>query len=355
MTAKKLFYKSLFCSVITCFVFFVSIFVINANESKTLINSSNKQNEQLNNNESKKQDSFDKDVILQSSNFNNKEEEEFRRKLDNLNEEKDTNDDTLSKEQIEDFRKTLKTDYSEEYSKYIKLGKDRRGEQKKSKINIQVVDVKNTKLGSSRIYMQTAYKCFMEKKYELAVFYYKKSVDDNNKNYEGLFGLATSYLMLKQYEQAIEIYVKLISNNYSRKQVINNLFIALQYKTYKYALGVLSEINTKTPGYADILAQIGVIYIRLGDNNKAIATLNRANELSPYNSLISYNLGLCYDKENNYDFAKHFYEQAIRNDISEIISSSDYSNLIKRVEQLDKKIKEEVENITTKNKKNRKK
>lgn len=356
MIVKKLFYKNLFFSIFISFAFFTSIDIVKANESE--LQTSGKKEELIDNN-IVKQAINDDNVVLQKDDDvdNYKNDEELKTKLDNLNEEKDGSSDILSKDQIEDFRKVLKTDYREEYSKNIRMGKDRySSEPKKSKkMDIKVVDAKSTKLGSSRIDMQTAYRCFMDKKYELSIYYYQKSIKENNKNYEGQFGLATSYLMLKQYDQAITEYVKLISNNYSRKQVINNLFVALQYKTYKEALGVLTDINAKTPGYADILAQIGVIYIRLGDNTKAIATLNRANELSPYNSLISYNLGLCYDKEKNYDFAKHFYEQAIRNDISEIISSSDYSDLLKRVEQIDKKIKEEIEMITAKNKKNRKK
>ncbi len=348
--------KKLFVSIFVFFVFLTSISVVKANESE--LQTSNKKEELIDSNIAKKEISGGVVVSSNENNIdNNSNDEELKNKLDNLNEERDRELGALSKAQIEDFRKTLKTDYREEYSKNVRLWNEHYSDKthKIKKMDIKVVDAKNTKLGSSVIDMQTAYTCFMDKKYELAIYYYKKSIKENNKNYEGQFGLATSYLMLKQYDQAIAWYVKLISTNYSRKQVVNNLFVALQYKTYKEALDVLTEINSKTKGYADILAQIGVIYIRLGDNNKAIATLNKANELSPYNSLISYNLGLCYDKENNYDFAKHFYEQAIRNDISEIISSSDYANLLERVQQIDKKIKEEIDMITAKNKKNKKK
>ena len=181
--------------------------------------------------------------------------------------------------------------------------------------------------------------------------YYKKALKNNNGNNEAKFGLATTYYMLMQYDQAIEIYSDLIINRYAREKVVNNLLFALQHKAYKDALDVLLYINDNSKGYSDILAQIGLIYVHLGDINKALSALNRANELAPSSALVSYNLGIVYDKQNNYDYAKHFYEQAVRNDISEIISVKDFKSLSKRIEQLNEIIKKEVDKLVKANKK----
>ena len=258
------------------------------------------------------------------------------------------NNNQLTNQQINDFRKEMKG-YDEIYSKNVKVGSINSGGNKK--IDIKVKSAKDSKEGLSSIDIRKAYDCFVNKQYELAVMYYKKALKNNRGNNEAKFGLATTYYMLMQYDQAIEIYSDLIINRYAREKVVNNLLFALQHKAYKDALDVLLYINDNSKGYSDILAQIGLIYVHLGDTNKALSALNRANELAPSNALVSYNLGIVYDKQNNYDYAKHFYEQAVRNDISEIISVKDFKSLSKRIEQLNEIIKKEVDKLVKANKK----
>ncbi|MBQ7552521.1 MAG: tetratricopeptide repeat protein [Rickettsiales bacterium] len=258
------------------------------------------------------------------------------------------NNNQLTDKQINDFRKEMKG-YDEIYSKNVKVGSINSGGNKK--IDIKVKSAKDSKEGLSGIDIRKAYDCFVNKQYELAIMYYKKALKNNNGNNEAKFGLATTYYMLMQYDQAIEIYSDLIINRYAREKVVNNLLFALQHKAYKDALDVLLYINDNSKGYSDILAQIGLIYVHLGDTNKALSALNRANELAPSNALVSYNLGIVYDKQNNYDYAKHFYEQAVRNDISEVISVKDFKSLSKRIEQLNEIIKKEVDKLVKANKK----
>ena len=255
----------------------------------------------------------------------------------------------LTDKQIDNFRKEMKY-YDEVYSKNVKVGSIE-GNKSRKKIDIKVKSAKDSKEGLSGIDIKKAYDCFTNKQYELAIMYYKNALKNNKNNNEAKFGLATTYYMLMQYDQAIDIYSELIINRYAREKVVNNLLFALQHKAYKDALDTLLYINDNSKGYSDILAQIGLIYMHLGDVNKALSALNRANELAPSNALVSYNLGIVYDKQNNYDYAKHFYEQAIRNDISEIISVKDFKSLSRRIEQLNEIIKKEVDKIVKENKK----
>ena len=259
------------------------------------------------------------------------------------------NNNKLTDTQINDFRKEMKN-YDEVYSKNVKVGSINAGGNNK-KIDIKVKSAKDSKEGLSSIDIRKAYDCFVNKQYELAVMYYRKAIKNNKDSNEAKFGLATTYYMLMQYDQAIEIYSDLIINRYAREKVVNNLLFALQHKSYKDALDALLYVNDNSKGYSDILAQIGLIYVHLGDTNKALSALNRANELAPSNALVSYNLGIVYDKQKNYDYAKHFYEQAVRNDISDIISSKDFKSLSKRIEQLNEIIKKEVDKLVKANKK----
>lgn len=259
------------------------------------------------------------------------------------------NNNQLTDKQINAFRKEMK-DYDEVYSKNVKVGSINAGVNNK-KIDIKVKSAKDSKEGLSGVDIRKAYDCFMNKQYELAVMYYKNALKNNKDSDEAKFGLATTYYMLMQYDQAIDIYSDLIIKHYAREKVVNNLLSALQHKSYKDALDALLYVNDNSKGYSDILAQIGLIYVHLGDTNKALSALNRANELAPSNALVSYNLGIVYDKQNNYDYAKHFYEQAVRNDISEIISVKDFKSLSKRIEQLNEIIKKEVDKLVKANKK----
>ena len=201
---------------------------------------------------------------------------------------------------------------------------------------------KDSKLGARTISMKEAYNCFMNKDYELAIYHYRNALAENDGNAEAAFGLGASYQMLLQYDQAIEMYLKLIKNSYNRKKAVSNLLVALHHKTDKQALEILQNIDDNTPGYADILSQIGVIHMKNNDYNSALSALSKANDIAPDNALIAYNLGIVYHKVKNKDYAKHFYEQALRNDIADIISAEDSNNLYKRVQQLNAEIMDDL-------------
>ena len=62
-------------------------------------------------------------------------------------------------------------------------------------------------------------------------------------------------------------------------------------------------------------------------NQKAIYALARAHELSPNNAIVAYNLGILYDREGNIDYAKYFFEIAIKNGIAELLNYADNQHL----------------------------
>lgn len=227
-------------------------------------------------------------------------------------------------------------------NKDIKIDRSFGKKKIQTKFDVKVVDVNNTDSGLALKDLQEAFRCYKQKDYELAVFFYKKSLEKNPKSVEALFGLGVSYQLLRQYDQAIECYLKLFGMNYSRKKLVSNLLLCLQHKSYKSALDVLLSIDQKILGYSDILAQIGVIYMKTNDNAKAISALAGAYELSPTNAVIAYDLGILYDRSNNIDYAKHFFDIAIRNNISDILDSKDNKRLMERVGEIDAQIIAEI-------------
>ncbi|GEM_PF-4566360 len=208
---------------------------------------------------------------------------------------------------------------------------------------IDVKDSADTKAGLAMQSIRNGYNSYNVGDYELAVYFYKEALKENPESVEAQFGLGVSYQKLMQFDQAIECYLKLLNNNFSRKKVVSNLLLALSHKSYKDALDILLTIDEKVLGYDDILSQIGVLYMRLGDNVKAISAFTKAFEIAPTNAIVCYNLGVLYDKEENLDYAKYFWDQAFKNDISEVLSSEDLKKLNKRLKEVSEAILAETE------------
>ena len=234
--------------------------------------------------------------------------------------------------------------YNDNFEKNVVINKQSKKTKQKVKFNVSVKDVNETSHGTAVQNLKEAYSCFNEGQYELAVMYYKMALAENMQSVEAQFGLGVAYQMLMQYDQAIEAYLKLLSKNFSRKKVVANLLLALSHKPYKDALDILLSIDEQIAGYSDILSQIGIIYMKTDDESRAISAFVKAYELSPNNSIVAYNLGILYDKQKNIDYAKHFYDQAIKNDILDILDGEDGKKLQERLQTINNQILHEVQN-----------
>ena len=249
---------------------------------------------------------------------------------------------SLNEQQVKNLSRSLNKNYGDNFEDRLVVDNSLRRKKANYKLDIKVKEAKDSKIGSQRISMKDGYNAFLSKDYEVAIYHYRQALAEDPTNAEAAFGLGASYQMLLQYDQAIDMYVKLIKNNYARKKAVNNLLVALHHKTDKQSLEILQSIDANVPGYSDILSQIGIIHLKNKDYNSALTTLSKANDIAPDNALIAYNLGIVYDKLNNKDYAKHFYEQAIRNDIADIISGDDLNNLYQRVQQINNEITESL-------------
>ena len=252
-----------------------------------------------------------------------------------------TKPNVIIKKKNKNLQDTL-NQYGDDFSNNVKVDKKSSKIKKKVKFEVSVVDVKDTKAGVATKNLQEAYKCYKNSDYEMAIYYYKRSLAENAKSVEAKFGLGVSYQLLHQYDQAINTYLSMLNKGYSRKKLISNLLLCLKHKTYQDALDILLSIDSKILGYADILLQIGVIYIQTGDNIKAISALSKAHELAPTDPIVAYNLGILYDKDHNIDYAKHFFELAVKNDIGDILTNEEAQELDLKMKELDEKIMQEL-------------
>ena len=259
--------------------------------------------------------------------------------------EKTSSDNEFLVNELEILNKTNHNTniYNDNFEKNVVINKQSKKTKQKVKFNVSVKDVNETSHGNAVKNLREAYDCFNEKQYELAVMYYKMALVENPQSVEAQFGLGVAYQMLMQYDQAIEAYLKLLSKNFSRKKVVANLLLALSHKPYKDALDILLSIDEKIAGYSDILSQIGMIYMKTNDDSRAISAFVRAYELSPNNAVVAYNLGVLYDKQKNIDYAKHFYDQAIKNDILDILDREDGKRLQERLQVISNQILKDIQ------------
>ena len=293
-------------------------------------------------------DTISNEKIIKNSEETAKAEEDLQEKIQKAQAIDDL-PPMLNNNQVNKISESLKDKTATDYDAPLIINNSFKRKKTSQVFDISVKDTKDTSLGIAVSNLHKAYNAFKDGDYEVAIKYYDSALKEKPDSVEAVFGLATSYQMLLQYDQAIEMYLKLLEKNYSRKKVVANLLMALSHKSHKEALDILLSINDKILGYYDILAQIGVIYIKLGDDSRAISALSRAYELAPSNGLIAYNLGTLYDKSGNIDYAKHFYEQAIKNDITDSLSVEDGEELRNRIKQIDKVITEEIEKKKSEN------
>ena len=246
--------------------------------------------------------------------------------------------------------------YKDYNANTIDIDTSRRRAKMNYKFDISIKKTKETSVGKENAFLRDAYKCFNDKNYELAVYYYKMALNENSDNNDTMFGLAVSYQMLLQYDQAIDIYVKLVQRKIvNRPKVVNNLIAALNHKSYAEQIEILSALSQKNKNYGDLIGHLGLVYMRVGELDKAITTLSKADDLSPSNALIKYNLGLAYDKMGEYEYAQFYYEASLRYDIANYITSEELSALRNRTGQLNRKIEVEGEKLKKENQKKRNK
>ena len=144
--------------------------------------------------------------------------------------------------------------YTDEfYDNFSIMDEQSRKNKKPAKFDIKVVDISNTKDGVFTSNLKKGYNCYKNGDYELAVFYYKKALEENKDSIESQFGIAVSYQMLHQYDQAISYYLNILSKNFSRRKIVNNLLLCLSHKSYSEALDILLSINDNILGYSNCL------------------------------------------------------------------------------------------------------
>jgi len=189
------------------------------------------------------------------------------------------------------------------------------GKHQKIEIPTGTVSSSSGKLGEGKSKnkreLNDAYNNFQNGNIEAALQYYKKAYNIDPKNIDAIFGIATSYQMLGQNDEATKKYMELLEIEPDYYSAKNNLIILISGNSVDKAISELKKIDEKYPNNAFVLAQIGTIYSFLDKNNDAIFFLGKAIEIEPSNPIYSYNMAITLDKIEKYKDAYIYYEHTI--------------------------------------------
>lgn len=146
---------------------------------------------------------------------------------------------------------------------------------------------------------------------EGAIALYKNILENDRKNKQALFGLATTYHRVGQLEKARPIYSELLSLDPKNRDALNNFLALAAEEAPQNALEELRLLAERNPDFSPIPAQMAVVYQKMGQTDQAIDQMVRAVSLSPENLTYRYNLAVLLDKAGRGVEAAGLYRQLL--------------------------------------------
>ena len=178
--------------------------------------------------------------------------------------------------------------------------------------------------------LTNAYEAFNKNYIESALHYYKLAIKKDPGNKTALFGLASSYQMLRQNDDAIRVYLKLLELYPKDYNSFNNMIILVAGQSPESALMEFKRLDHITPHNPAILAQIGTLSGKLGNLEEAVKHLKKAVFLEPNNIIYLYNLAITLDKAGYGRDATVYYNNVMSKMGKEKGIEIDYDSVYKR-------------------------
>ena len=240
---------------------------------------------------------------------------------------------------IEDVAPNI-ADKKEEKQKKNDISINRGGEQSVSSNSGMKMSM-GSKSGSSfniKKKIDSAYKALMAGQVSASIALYKEALDKQPDNKDALFGLATAYHRNMQYSQARDIYIDVLKADPNNKEVLNNFLVLVADESPEDAILELQKLERVNSEFSPIPAQIAMIYLKIGQAEKAERYLRRAVILSPDNVTYKYNLAITSDRLKKYDNAARLYKQILEDIDNGAVISGSKRAIKERLEFLNRKL-----------------
>lgn len=183
--------------------------------------------------------------------------------------------------------------------------------------------------------LEKAYTALISGQSDVAIEIYKRVLLQHAGNQAALFGLATTYHRLGDLALARPFYGKLLSINPDHRDALNNFLVLVSDESPEEALRYMEELEDKNPDFSPILAQMAVLYQKLGNPEAAISKMARAVSLAPENLAYKYNLAVLLDQQGRYADAVDMYRQLLISEQRGETLPTDAEALRKRVNYLE--------------------
>jgi len=171
-----------------------------------------------------------------------------------------------------------------------------------------------------------------EKKYKDAQDAFRRAWEANPNNLRGLLGQSRAYLFDNQPEKSVQLVrdaaASKPANLELQREVGNAELNAGQYEkavtTYQSLLAKLPDPKQQA-GIWTLTAQA---YLRKGDVQQAINSLEKAHQQTPESASVTTDLGLLYEQQNKPDVARKYYEASIKLDPNNALALNNLAYLM---------------------------
>ena len=171
-----------------------------------------------------------------------------------------------------------------------------------------------------------------QKKNKEAEDFFHRAWVANPNNTRGLLGESRAYLLDNQPEKSVQLVEdeaqKRPANLDLQREVGDTQMSANQYDkaimTFQSLMAKVSEPRQQS----DLWTRIGEAYLRKGDVQESINSLEKAHQLQPNNSTLTTNLGMLYEMANKTDVARKYYELSIKMDPNNALALNNLAYLI---------------------------
>lgn len=186
---------------------------------------------------------------------------------------------------------------------------------------------------SPDVYYQLGQVDVLENRYKEAEENFRRSYQLNPANSRGLIGIVETNMAQNKPDEAIAM-LRTEADKSPNRLDLREALAKLAVRAGKYDMAIaeyrkiLDALDKTSKMRAMVYLQIGETYRRKGDDVDAIASLQKAREVMPENSLVLTSLGLAFDHANRPTEARQVYEAALKMDASNGVALNNLAFLI---------------------------
>ena len=171
-----------------------------------------------------------------------------------------------------------------------------------------------------------------QKKNKEAEEYFQRAWEADPNNLRGLLGESRAFLLDNQPEKSVQLIEaeaqKRPANLDLQRELGNSEMSAGQYdKAIASYQSLLAKV-TDAKQQADLWTRIAESYLRKGDVQQSINSLEKSRQGQPNNASITTNLGMLYEMQNKTDVARKYYEMSIKTDPNNPLALNNLAYLI---------------------------